>query len=265
MDIFADYHIHTHASDGQGTVGDKFACASARGLKTIAVTDHGPASIIFHQNEMKFAAEHADIEKANRMNSVRVLQSIECNILGDDGELDVPLGIMSRCDILHFGFHRLISASYVRRAPRYFLVNGWGLAAARREEDMVDYNTRAVIAAMKRYPVDVLCHPCHRAILDMRKVCAAAEELGVHIELNEKHIDTMEECIDTVLESGVKFILGSDAHATRDVGRFDKVKSFIAAHRIPPDRICGLGVEPVFRDKSALRAEAASRGEGGKK
>ena len=82
MEIFADYHIHTCASDGQGTVGDKFACASSRGLGTIAVADHGPASIIFHQNGKKFAEQNADVAKANLMDSVRVLQGLECNLLG---------------------------------------------------------------------------------------------------------------------------------------------------------------------------------------
>lgn len=252
MDIFADYHIHTHASDGRGSVGDKFACASSRGLRAIAVADHGPASIIFHQTEKKFSAQHADVEKANLMRSVEVLQSVECNLLDDEGTLDVSPETMSRCDVLHFGFHRLVSPSFVKGAPRYFLVNGWGTKAARREEDIVEYNTRAVIAAMKRHPVDVLCHPCHRALLDMRAVCAAAEECGVYIELNEKHIDTLEDVIDTVLASGVKFILGSDAHATRDVGRFPKVTAFAAAHGIPAERICGAGAEPVFRSKKGV-------------
>ena len=72
----------------------------------------------------------------------------------------------------------------------------------------------------------------------------------MYIELNEKHIETMEGCIDTVLSSGVKFILGSDAHMTRDVGKFTRVQAFVAEHRIPAERICGAGAEPVFRKKN---------------
>ena len=170
MDIFADYHIHTSASDGRGNVADKFACAAARGLSEIAIADHGPASIIFHQTERKFAAQREDILRASAAGSVRVLGCVEANILSEEGDLDVPRDMIERCDVLHMGFHRLISPSYVRRSPRYFLVNGWAARSAREDEELVDFNTRAVIAAMRRYPVDVLCHPCHRALLDMRRV-----------------------------------------------------------------------------------------------
>lgn len=249
MDIFADYHIHTSASDGRGNVADKFACAAARGLSEIAIADHGPASIIFHQNERKFAAQREDILRASAAGSVRVLGSVEANILSEEGDLDVPRDMIERCDVLHMGFHRLISLSYVRRSPRYFLVNGWAARSAREDEELVDFNTRAVIAAMRRYPVDVLCHPCHRALLDMRRVCAAAAELGVYIELNEKHIDALEDSAEIALSSGAMFILGSDAHTTDKVGLFPRVEEFVKRHSVPEERICGAGAKPVFRDK----------------
>ncbi len=193
MFITGDYHVHTSASDGRGCVVDKAKAAERLGLQTIAIADHGPASIIFHQTERKFARQHKEIEEVCARGTARALQSVEANILNEDGSLDVSSEMIEHCDLLHIGFHRLVHPRFVRKASRYFLLNGWGSLAARQNEDLVRINTMAAVEAMRRYPVDVLCHPCHRAILDMKKVCAVAEELGVYIELNEKQIDAMEE------------------------------------------------------------------------
>lgn len=252
MEIWGDYHIHTRASDGQGHVADKFACASARGLKEIAVADHGYGAIIFHQTDKKFAAEKRDVERANEIGSVKVYQSIEATPLNEAGDLDVPDATIAQCDILHVGFHRLLQWKHVKRCPRYFVINGWGSRWAHNEEELVEFNTRAYLNVLDRYPVDVICHLNHRARVDVRKVCMRAAEDGVYIELNEKHIETMEDCIDTVLGTGVNFILGSDAHRTSDVGNFTRVKTFIERHNVPPERICGAGLTPQFRSKSGV-------------
>ena len=45
MKLFADYHTHTKYSDGQGTPAQNIDAASKRGLKEVALTDHGPGSI----------------------------------------------------------------------------------------------------------------------------------------------------------------------------------------------------------------------------
>lgn len=250
MEIWGDYHIHTRASDGQGHVADKFACASARGLREIAVADHGYGAIIFHQTDKKFDAEKRDVERANGLDSVKVYQSIEATPLNEAGDLDVPDATIARCDILHFSFHRLIQWRHVKKCPRYFIVNGWGTRWARSEEDLVEFNTRVYLNVLDRYPVDVICHLNHRARVDVRRICTRAAEDGVYVELNEKHIETLEDCIDTVLATDVEFILGSDAHRTSDVGNFTRVKSFIERHAIPPERICGVGAKPHFRAKA---------------
>lgn len=249
MNIRGDYHIHTRVSDGHGSVADKYACAAARGIAEIAIADHGFGSFAFHQTARKFARQREDVERANAGGSVRVYQSIEANIVDDEGTLDVSGEVIARCDILHMGFHRFLAPRYVVRDAAYVLVNGWAACGAREDKVRREKNTRAYIAAMERYPVDVLCHLNHRAVTDAARVCAVAAELGVYVELNEKHIETLEGDIDEILATGVKFILGSDAHRTDKVGLFPRVSDFVKKHGIPEDRICGVGAEPVFRDK----------------
>lgn len=250
MKIFGDYHIHTRASDGRGTVRDKARRAAEAGLCEIAVADHGCGSLFFHQTAQKAEAQRREAEEVNREGGVRVYASIEASILNDRGELDVPDDVIGRCDMLHVGFHRFLQPAYVSREPRYILVNGWGSASARGREETKAYNTRAWLAVMERYPVDVLCHLCHRAIVDVGAVCRAAAEKGVYVELNEKHIDALEEYAEEAVDSGVKFILGSDAHSTDKVGVFGRVESFVARHNIPAERICGAGFSPVLHRKT---------------
>ena len=47
MKVFADYHTHTIYSHGKGTIRDNVEAAIKRGLKEIAISDHGPGHIGF--------------------------------------------------------------------------------------------------------------------------------------------------------------------------------------------------------------------------
>ena len=39
-----DYHTHTIFSHGKGTIADNVEAARSKGLKGIAITDHGPGT-----------------------------------------------------------------------------------------------------------------------------------------------------------------------------------------------------------------------------
>jgi len=41
MAFFGDYHTHTKFSHGKGSVEDNVRAAVAKGLKEVAITDHG--------------------------------------------------------------------------------------------------------------------------------------------------------------------------------------------------------------------------------
>ena len=252
MKVFGDYHMHTRASDGRGTVLDKARRAAELGLEEIAIADHGTGSFLCHQTERKFRAQQREIARANDECGVRVLSGIEASITGESGLIDVPAGIIEKCDVLTVGFHRFLQPRYVAAAPKFLLVNGWGSGKARAEKELIELNTRAWLAAMERYPVDVLCHIGHRAAVDVGVIARAAAEKGIYIELNEKHIDALEGSAEVLAASGAEFILGSDAHSTADVGVFPAVLDFLRRHGIAEERVCGIGKEPVFHPKKGF-------------
>lgn len=249
MKFFGDYHTHTKQSDGKGTVLDNILSATERGLTELAIADHSFATIACKMTREKFLLQEREIaDYYNRTeNPIKVLHSVEGNLLGFSGDIDIPDDIVEKVDILHVGFHRFLNLSEAMKNREYVFVNGYGASCSK--EKIKSLNTGAYLKAMDKYPVDVLVHLGHRCPVDMEAICTKAVEKGVYIELNEKHVETLEKDVKIILDSGVKLIVGSDAHKPDKVGKFPRVAEFIAKYNIPEDRIYGLGQKPEFKKK----------------
>lgn len=246
--IRGDYHTHTTASDGKSSMKDNIRRAVEIGLKEIAITEHSFGTFLYHLTYPKFDFEKVSQELKNRENEIKVLVGVEGNLLNPSGDVDVPKDVIPHCDILQLGFHRFLQPKHLKNNWRFVLVNGF--ATRKKRETLIEVNTKAYLSAMDRYPIDVLVHLNERALVDVERVCKKAAEKDIYIELNEKHISALEEDIDAVVASGVKFIIGTDAHETAKIGKIAKVEKFIEKHHIPKDRIYGIDKSPVFKDKS---------------
>lgn len=250
MRISGDYHLHTVFSDGRASIAERVFEAEKKGLQSIAITDHSFKSLTYNMTDKKFFRQCEEISAIN--SDVKVYHGVEGNLLPSG--LDVPLETIKKCDILLLGFHRYIKPDELRKDKKFFLTNGFAGSVAK--ERMTEVNTSAYINAMKRYPVDVLVHLGHRAMADYVKIFSAAKESGVYVELNEKHVETLEGCIDLALDMGVEFILGSDGHRKNATGSFERVEEFIRKHKIPPYSICGIdGKEPKIRNKEDFNGD----------
>lgn len=248
MKIIGDYHVHTKASDGNGTVSDVVSVARKNGLEEVAITDHSFASILCHQTTKKFFAQKVFAEKENEKGDIKILVGIEGNIINGNGDMDVPDEIIRECDVLHLGFHRLLQHKYVKRARSFILVNGW--ASKKRREKMMEYNTKAYLNAIEKYPIDVIVHLSNRALVDVERICKAAMKKDIYVELNAKHIDAFEDCIEKVVGSGVKLIVGTDSHNYKKVGDVNVIVDFLGRHGIDVENVYGIGKKPTFKDKS---------------
>jgi len=245
MKFVGDYHLHTYVSDGRATVTRHVRAAKERGLCQIAVTDHSFSTFLYHQSEEKFEKQRNEILSLDD-SGVKVFQGIEANIIG--GDLDVPHSVIRKCDVLTAGFHRFISPAKMNGKRRFILTNGFG--SKRAKERMTVCNTEAYISVMENYPVDVIAHLGHRAPVDIAKVCECAYKHNVYIELNAKHVSALADGITSAIDSGVKFIVGTDAHSADKTGEFRAVRDFIDGYGVPLDRVYGLeGNLPVFKDK----------------
>lgn len=256
-----DFHLHTVASDGHSTVQELALAARERGMRVINVSDHSFSSLFCHLTEEKFAEQRRqiDVESAGDATGrgLKILQGIEANVIDEDGTLDVPEDIIRRADVLTAGFHRFVMLMSRPCSRKFLLVNGFMSERERRK--LRDYNTGIFLRMLDRYPIDILAHIGHRCPVDLVRVCAACAEKGVYLELNEKHIlDTagLDDAMGAIYDTGVKFIVGSDAHRADRLGAFDNVQTFIKRHGIAADRVYGAdGNMPVFKDKTEWKDE----------
>lgn len=248
MEIFGDFHTHTTDSDGRGSVAKNLAKAIGRNLKYLSISDHGFTSIILHNSKKKLARQAVEIDRLNEISPVKIFKSLEANLIGYDGKLDVDEETLKKLDVVMFGFHRFINPRHDGQYFEFCIKNGYMSEAVRRE--LEPKCTAAYLKVIETYPIDTICHPLSRTIIDVKRICEAAVVNNCYLELNEKHIHSLENDIDAALKTKVKFIMGSDAHRVKDVGKFTRVREFIERHNIPFERIVGVGLEPKFKGEN---------------
>lgn len=211
-----DFHTHTTYSHGKNTPEQNVIAAIARGLRCVAISEHGPASLFFGVRGEKLMQLRREVDRLNQRyaNDIRVLLGIECNLLGD-GVCDLP-NDPAMFDVVLLGFHRAVFLrdSMMRRAVRARL-----LPPARREDAAV---ARAVLHTLERYPVDIVTHPGEYVPVDIPILAQGAGELGVLLELNEKHQTLSREQLRQAAAQGAWLVANSDAHRADRVGRLDR-------------------------------------------
>lgn len=249
MRFAGDYHTHTKASDGHSTLAENVAAAKRAGLEEIVISDHGFKSFLANMTAKNFEKQQAFIKENQE---VRVLQGLESNILNPAGDIDTPDGYIRRLDVLTVGFHRYLQPKYA--FSKFVFTNGFG--SKRAKQKLVDINTQAYISALEKYPIDILAHLNHKAPVHPRPIFDKARETGTYVELNVKHLDAFLPLVKDAVESGVNFVVSSDAHRAKDIGEFDAVAKFLEDNEIPLERVFGIyGNLPTFKDKKNWRKD----------
>lgn len=234
-----DYHTHTRYSDGKGSVLDNALAAKARGLKEIAVTDHG-FHILGKKGE-KYLRLKEECKQVSEETGITVLAGVEADVVSLQGDLDLSEEEMSSVDYLIAGFHKFAPPKSISDFFRmYFVTYFNGLIPTSKKAR--EANTAALIASLDRYPIKVLTHLGHSLKVNVGAVARACAERGVLVEINAKHLRDFKGEWQALYESGAKFILSSDAHRPSEVGALEKAFLTATEQGIPADRIvnyCG--------------------------
>lgn len=211
--IEADLHTHTVASGhAYSTVTEMARAAAEKGLKLIAITDHGPA-MPGGPHEYYFGNLSVLPEE---IFGVRILKGIEANIQSN-GELDLPEKRLKQLDFVAAGIHRY--AGY--------------------ENTSKTEHTEATIRAIKNPLVKMITHPANLYFpVDLLAVVQAAAEYEVILEVNASSFDrfrlgkrgskelSVKLCC-LAKRYGVLLSLNSDAHFHRDVGNIETLSPVI--------------------------------------
>ncbi len=207
MIVKHDFHIHTHYSDGASSPAKMVEAGFEKGLKAVAITDHGPEIHVgIKKGEIEQMIEDVSLVKNDA--SIPVILGIEANILGSSGQIDISRNVLQKLDIVSAGVHDM--GSYMTSA-----------------ELAREYFER-VINCLEREKIDVLTHPFwyHEDLSkyydkeELEYFAEIAVETDTAVELNEKYQVPKKELLILFLESGVDFCLGSDAHKEGEVGWF---------------------------------------------
>jgi putative hydrolase len=230
MKYIIDTHTHTVASGhAYSTLIENAKAASAKGLKALAVTDHGVAMPggphMFYFGNLKVIPEEIE--------GVRIFKGIEANIMDYEGKLDMPDRILKRLDVVIASLHDAC------------------IKPGTKEE-----NTRAILKVMDNKNVDIIGHPGNPAFeIDIDAVVKRAKEKDVLIEINNSsfrtsRIGSYDNCYKIAKkakEVGATMVIGSDAHICYDIGNFEKAHELIQKLQIPDDLILNLWPEKLKR------------------
>ncbi len=201
-DLRGDLHSHTTATDGHASLEEMAAAARELGYAYLAITEHTASTRIANGLDPKALRKHlAKIDKLNEtFKGFRLLKSAETDIL-EDGSLDLPDDVLAELDFVLGSIHAHFDLPEAKQ-------------------------TKRILKAFDHSRFSGLAHPTARHIgqrepirMNFEKVCAAAAERGIFLEINgqPKRLDLNDTHCRLARDMGVMLVISSDAHSTADL------------------------------------------------
>ena len=251
MLLYGDYHTHTIYSHGSGTIEDNVKSASEKGIKEIAITDHGLKHIAFGLKKRKLGRYTQDIKNLEGKYDVKILKGVEANIISVDGQIDMTDEEIKQFDIILCGYHKFIWPKTFKDFYNFFVPNYLlDLFNIKMTVKRIMINTEAIINNIKRFPIDILTHINYGLRVNCKKVAAACAKYGTYLEINGKRITYTDKEMMEMMETGVNFIINSDAHSPDRIGEVKRCIELIKRLKIPYDRIVNFNNAPVWRSQT---------------
>lgn len=252
MILTADYHTHTVFSHGKGQIIDNAVAAKEKGLKEVGISDHGFAHPAFGLTTKKIPKMRALCDEATSKTGVKVLLGIESNIISTDGDADLKPKLYDSFDIFLAGIHKFVLYKF-KSLFTLFLPDLYHTYVGKKNipNSVIKTNTKTFINVIKKNPVDVITHLNFCCFADAVEVAKAAADYGTYIELNSKKVHLTDEELFAVGNTGVNFIISSDAHSPDRVGEISLVEEILSRVQIDRERIMNIdGRLPKMRFKA---------------
>lgn len=222
MKYLADMHTHTLASGhAYNTILEMAKAASDKGLELLGITEHairmpGTCDEMYFRNFKAIDREVFQVELA---------LGVELNIIGYEGEVDMPEELLETMDIAIASFH----------TPCI-------------QPGTMEQNTNAVIQLTRNPLVNIIGHPDDSTYpLDYESVVKAAAENATLLEINNSSVSPQgfrkNAAINdaTMLKLCKKYeapiVIGSDAHWMNKVGDHQYVQKIIEEVNFPQELI----------------------------
>ena len=244
--LFGDYHTHTPYSHGTGSIDDNVSVGAQKGLKQIAITDHGFNHKFFAVKRSDLSKMKKECENAALKYGTQVFLGVEANLIGLDGEVDITQEDYAKLDILLMGWHKMVNTKGFKNKFKLFFLN-FLFCIFKTPKWKKEENTKAYINAIKKYPIDIITHLNCGVKVNTLEVARFARDNNVYIELNGKRINFTKKEIKEMVDEKVMFIVNSDAHKKENVGKNDVALNLIAKYNIPKELVANLNKIPKFK------------------
>ena len=256
MILSGDYHTHTPYSHGKNTVLENAFAAKSKGIKEIAITDHGFNHIIFGLKRKNLAALRSEIIEAEKLTGVKILMGMESNLISVNGHSDMTESDLKYFDIFLCGIHEVVKFKSFSDMRDVMFKNYIAYKFGKKPSDKVIANTtKAYINVVKNNPVDILTHINYKCFCDLKEVAKCCSDYGTYIEINTKKRHVSAEELNLMASTGVRFVIDSDAHSASRIGDTKIAEELLAEASVPPEQIDNIdGRLPKFRF-SAYKAE----------
>ena len=254
MILFGDYHTHTKYSKnnhGKGTILENASVAYNKGLKQIALTEHGFNHLFYGVKRRDIPSMKEDILNAKEITGVDILLGVEANLISLDGKIDVNEEDFEFLDILLMGFHQMVKTPTMNDWNKLILANMFGSPFAPSSERL-NRNTTAYLKALDKYPIDIITHLNVGCPVDILAVAKMAKEKGTYIELNGKRLNFSDREMIAMVEEGVQFIIDSDAHSPDRVGECNRAIDLIFRLGLPLSQFVNIDKIPNFSSKRGI-------------
>lgn len=218
LKMIFDYHTHTVFSHGKGSIEDNVKAAVEKGIKSIAITDHGPGHLTYG---IKREAVKEMREEINRLKElypeIEILLGVEANIVNKDNYIDISEDEAKEYDFVNAGYHYGVTNGYC--ISNWLFEHGI-LKGSKRREKLSKRNTEMFLGAIEKNNIKILTHPGDKAPIDMEAVAKACTKKGVLMEISTHHSHLTVDEIKIAAKEDVSFVISSDAHNPERVGDF---------------------------------------------
>ncbi|MCQ2550747.1 MAG: PHP domain-containing protein [Clostridia bacterium] len=224
-----DYHTHTIFSHGKGTIEDNVKAAVERGLKAIAITDHGPGHLTYGIKRADIPKMRQEIERLRKIYPIDIYLGVEANVVSTGNGLDVSKEEFKDYDFVICGYHYGVKDGYCLK--NWFKV---------KKDEMRMVNTAMVINAIYENDIKILTHPGDKAPFDILAIAKACQDRGTLMEISTHHSHLNLEELKLLRNTDNKFILSSDAHRPGKVGDYLDGLARALEAGIDPERIVNI-------------------------
>ena len=252
--LVGDYHTHTIYSSAikpsrrhaKGTIRENAEVALAKGLKELAITEHGPSHYLYGVRKKNIKLMRDEIDSLNQEfgpKGLKILLGVESNIIGLDGRLDIDDDVLKHTDILLMGYHYGAMPNGIVDGMGLYVLNPISKFLNLGKEKAKELNTRAYINALNKYPIDLITHPGSKAVVDIVEVAREAYKFGTALEISSKHSELSVASIKLLLNEDVIYMVNSDAHRPEDVGNVENGIKKAKEAGLPLDRIKNINIK----------------------